>query len=157
MVRVAALALALGACTGPGDAWPEPNPKFAAVMAQQDSITELLRGRRDIAHAVQQYKGDLPWRLVVGVILTENPWLKADTVNSYGAVGLMQVVGWIWQGGFPDCPSDLQSVHGNVCYGTSILRRYLVRTNGNVPKALRKYSGNAEEYAERVWERGEIE
>lgn len=158
MRLVAALALVLGACIDPGpDAQHEPHPEFVRVMAEQDSITSLLRGRRDIAREVQVYRGELPWRLVVGVILTENPWLKPDTVNYYGATGLMQVVPRIWSGEFPACPQDLQSVAGNVCYGSAILRRYLRRTDGDLRLALRKYSGGAKRYHERVLARGNVE
>jgi hypothetical protein len=163
--------LALVAVVALGCSAPEPSPfvlleqdaehpyvlSYRATVAERDSIASYVQGRQDIARAVADYRGELPWRLVVGVILTENPWLKADTTNWYGAQGLMQVVGWIWDGEFPECPPGLLTVRGNVCAGTGVLLYYLRETGGDVPRALALYSGHARRYSERVHKRGEIE
>jgi hypothetical protein len=130
--------------------------QYRRDVAEMDSIASYVNGRQDIARAVFGYRGKLPWRLVVGVILTENPWLKADTTNWYGAQGLMQVVGWLWGESFPECYQDLTTVEGNICHGTGVLLHYLRVTGGDVPSALALYSGGATRYSLNVHERGEI-
>lgn len=77
--------------------------------------------------------------LLAAVLLTENPALDPDTVNQFGATGLMQVMPF--HAGEYGCRSDdLQEVDANICHGAQVLGRYMKRT-GNVRSALLRYNG----------------
>ncbi len=94
-----------------------------------------------IARAIVKESGrlELAPSLLMGVLLTENPRLEAETVSSQGAIGLMQVMHF--HAGEFDCESDdLRQVEANICHGAHIFRRYLTRT-GNVQRALLRYNG----------------
>ena len=84
---------------------------------------------------------NVPVDLIVGVIRVENPMLDPDVVNWYGAVGLMQVVGWLHLGDFPECGDDLTDVRTNICYGVSLLELKLSLAKGDTLKALLFYNG----------------
>ena len=135
-----------------------PDPPVLPRWEYVDSVglvASKLQGRRDIAAAIMEHKGDFGWRLIVGVIKTENPWLLADTVNWYGATGLMQVVPRLWLGRYPECGTDLTNVRTNICYGAQVLRWH-IRVAGSLDQGLADYSGHARGYVRRVYERGEL-
>jgi soluble lytic murein transglycosylase-like protein len=104
----------------------------------------------------------IPVPLILGIIRTENPWLKPDTVNSYGAVGLMQVVPRFHLGSYPKCGTDLTDIDTNVCYGVRILIAKIGAAKGDTTKALLFYNGcwgetyveGCERYSTHVRERG---
>lgn len=94
-----------------------------------------------IARAIVKESGrlEVPPSLLMGVLLTENPRLEAETVSSQGAIGLMQVMNF--HAGEFDCESDdLLQVEANICHGAHVFRNYLSRT-GNVQRALLRYNG----------------
>jgi soluble lytic murein transglycosylase-like protein len=94
-----------------------------------------------IARAIVKESGRLEVTpsLLMGVLLTENPRLEAETVSSQGAIGLMQVMNF--HAGEFDCESDdLLQVEANICHGAHVFRSYLTRT-GNVRRALLRYNG----------------
>jgi len=94
-----------------------------------------------IASAIVKESGRLQVApsLLMGVLLTENPRLDAETVSSQGAIGLMQVMNF--HAGEFDCESDdLLQVEANICHGAHVFRNYLTRT-GNVRRALLRYNG----------------
>jgi len=94
-----------------------------------------------IARAIVKESGrlDVPPSLLMGVLLTENPRLEAETVSSQGAIGLMQVMNF--HAGEFDCESDdLLQIEANICHGAHVFRGYLSRT-GNVQRALLRYNG----------------
>jgi hypothetical protein len=79
-------------------------------------------------------------RLLVAVLLVENPWLDLHIRSSAGAVGLMQVMPF--HAGNWGCPGrDLTDLDTNICHGARILADALRRTGGDLSAALLKYNG----------------
>jgi hypothetical protein len=77
--------------------------------------------------------------LLVGVILTENPWLDPRATSSVGARGLMQVMPF--HAGNWSCGSrDLFDVESNICHGVAILADNLYRSR-SLSQALLGYNG----------------
>lgn len=94
---------------------------------------------------------ELPVELVVGVIEAETiPPFNPFSESSVGATGLMQ----IYQA--PNVQiSDKHrfDIEYNIEIGCAILKAKLTATDGDVTKALNAYSGGAQNYASRVYER----
>jgi hypothetical protein len=79
-------------------------------------------------------------RLLVAVLLVENPWLDLHIRSSAGAIGLMQVMPF--HAGNWGCPGrDLTDLDTNICHGARILADALRRTGGDLSAALLKYNG----------------
>ncbi len=77
--------------------------------------------------------------LLVGVLLTENPWLDPRAKSSVGARGLMQVMPF--HAGKWGCSSgDLFDIDANICHGVAILADNL-RGARTLPAALLGYNG----------------
>jgi len=77
--------------------------------------------------------------LLVGVLLTENPWLDPRATSSVGARGLMQVMPF--HAGKWGCSSgDLFDIESNICHGVAILADNLSHAR-NLPQALLGYNG----------------
>jgi len=79
-------------------------------------------------------------RLLLAVLLVENPWLDPEARSPVGAVGLMQVMPFhrgMWEG----CDDRLDDVDSNICHGSRIFADYLRRSNGNIDRALLRYNG----------------
>jgi len=77
--------------------------------------------------------------LLVGVLLTENPWLDPRATSFMGARGLMQVMPF--HSGKWGCKSgDLFDIDANICHGVAILAENL-RTSKTLPEALLGYNG----------------
>lgn len=90
--------------------------------------------------------------LILAVIEKESSF-RHEVVNSYGAVGLMQVVPrWhpdkLTPGEGPT--AQLLKPEVNVKVGTKVLAEYLAEKKGDLPAALKKYSGNARKYGPKV-------
>jgi hypothetical protein len=79
-------------------------------------------------------------RLLLAVMLVENPWLDLEARSSAGAVGLMQVMPF--HAGSWGCPgADLEDLESNICHGSRILADALKRSGGDLSKALLRYNG----------------
>lgn len=77
--------------------------------------------------------------LLVGVLLTENPWLDPTAKSKVGARGLMQVMPF--HSGKWGCGSrDLFDIESNICHGVHILEQNL-KDAGNLNRALLAYNG----------------
>lgn len=77
--------------------------------------------------------------LLVGVILTENPWLDPRASSFVGARGLMQVMPF--HAGKWGCGSrDLFDIESNICHGVAVLADNLGRSR-TLSKALLGYNG----------------
>ncbi len=77
--------------------------------------------------------------LLVGVLLTENPDLKANATSFVGARGLMQVMPF--HAGKWGCKSrDLFDIESNICHGVAILADNLSQAR-TLPQALLGYNG----------------
>jgi soluble lytic murein transglycosylase-like protein len=78
-------------------------------------------------------------RLLLAVLLVENPWLKPRARSPVGAVGLMQVMP-VHDGQW-GCGSNLEDIDTNICHGARIFANDLRRTGGDVERALLRYNG----------------
>jgi hypothetical protein len=79
-------------------------------------------------------------RLLLAVMLVENPWIDPDTTSHMGAIGLMQVMPF--HAGAWECPpGDLTVPEINICHGARVLAHALRRTNGDLDRALLRYNG----------------
>lgn len=77
--------------------------------------------------------------LLVGVLLTENPWLDPKATSFVGARGLMQVMPF--HAGKWGCSSpDLFDIDSNICHGVAILADNLRRSR-TLSQALLGYNG----------------
>lgn len=77
--------------------------------------------------------------LLVGVLLTENPWLDPQAKSKVGARGLMQVMPF--HSGKWGCGSrDLFDIEANICHGVRILGQNL-KDERNLDRALLAYNG----------------
>jgi soluble lytic murein transglycosylase-like protein len=80
-------------------------------------------------------------RLLLAVLLVENPWLNPAARNeTSGAQGLMQVMPF-HTGKWRPCNGPLDQIEANICYGARIFAHYLGATNGDVDRALLRYNG----------------
>jgi soluble lytic murein transglycosylase-like protein len=79
-------------------------------------------------------------RLLLSVLLVENPWLDPAAESPAGAIGLMQVMPF--HAGHWECASDdLTDPVANICHGARIFRDYLARADGDMDRALLAYNG----------------
>lgn len=79
-------------------------------------------------------------RLLLAVLLVENPWLNPDAVSPVGARGLMQVMP-VHRGRWRACGPSLEGVEANICYGARIFAMYMRESSGNIDRALLRYNG----------------
>lgn len=79
-------------------------------------------------------------RLLLAVLLVENPWLDPVIRSSVGAVGLMQVMP-LHRGQWEPCAPDLEDVEDNICHGARIFAHYFERSGGDIEEALLRYNG----------------
>lgn len=89
--------------------------------------------------------------LILSVVAKESSF-SPTAYSSYGAKGLMQVVPRFHQEEVSSIrhPAGLLHPESNISAGSKILRKYLKSSKGNIPAALKKYSGGARQYSERV-------
>lgn len=89
--------------------------------------------------------------LVLAVIEKESS-LKDNARSNYGAVGLMQVVPRYHLEKLKNGEKSQAFLvpETNIRVGTQILSDYMLKNNGNLKKALKKYSGNATDYSKTV-------
>ncbi len=79
-------------------------------------------------------------RLLLAVMAIENPWLEPTAASFMGAIGLMQVMPF-HAGGWGCDGADLTDPETNICHGARILADALVRSNGDLDRALLRYNG----------------
>lgn len=129
-----------------GDAFEGARTYYDETVAPIERV--LLRYRDDpelvgrIARAVVQEANaaGLEPRLLVAVMLVENPWLDPSARSPVGAVGLMQVMP-LHEGEWAGCEADLQDIRANICHGARIFANYVEGAHGDVDRALLRYNG----------------
>lgn len=116
---------------------------------QLEPIVQVLREYRDdpvlarriaLALVREGRQTGIDPRMLLAVLLVENPWLDSAARSSVGAVGLMQVMPF-HAGEWRPCASDLEDIDTNICYGARIFAHYLGATNGDLDRALLRYNG----------------
>ena len=107
----------------------------------------LLRYRKDavlarhvaVALVREANRAGLQPRLLLAVLLVENPWLDPEIRSPVGAIGLMQVMP-VHRGAW-GCGSNLEDIDSNICHGARIFAHYFEESNGDVDRALLRYNG----------------
>ena len=99
-----------------------------------------MAGRIAVALVREGRQTGVDPRLLLAVLLVENPWLDPTARSSVGAVGLMQVMP-MHEGHWKPCAPALEDIDANICHGARIFAHYLGATNGNVDRALLRYNG----------------
>jgi soluble lytic murein transglycosylase-like protein len=126
--------------------WSELEDYYRSAVAPIERV--LLRygaapelAERAAVALVRESNGvGLDARLLLAVLLVENPWLDPTIRSPVGAVGLMQVMPFHrgqWQG----CEPDLEDVDANICHGVRIFAYYFRQTGENIERALLRYNG----------------
>ncbi len=109
--------------------------------------TALLRQRNDpllarrVAVSLVRHSNRLRLnpRLLLGMLLVENPNVNPRARSRVGAQGLMQVMP-LHRGRWA-CGADLDDVDTNICYGAHVFEDNLKDTRGDVERALLLYNG----------------
>jgi hypothetical protein len=131
---------------------------------RHDAVVHILTGRfrvstdraEHIVDAVERAARTLhvPMSLILAIIQTESSF-DPHATSCAGAIGLMQVMPATHRDFTPPGSprTDIREPAGNILVGTSILRRYLDQADGDMDRALSRYSGGTRGYAKRVYAR----
>lgn len=126
--------------------WAELDEYYRTEVAPIERVLyrygadDVLAERVAVALVREANNTGLEPRLLLAVLLVENPWLDPAIRSPVGAVGLMQVMP-LHRGQWPGCEPDLEDVDANICHGAKIFARYFTETGGNVERALLRYNG----------------
>lgn len=128
------------------EAWSGAQQYYDVQVAPIERV--LLRYKDDpalvervaVALVREANKVGLEPRLLLAVLLVENPWLDPEIRSPVGAIGMMQVMP-LHRGGWSECDDDLEDVDANICHGARIFAHYFNRSGGNVERALLRYNG----------------
>ena len=111
---------------------------IAAVLSNY-SRDESRVNRIAAALVKESRKRKVGSSLLVGVLLTENPWLDPRATSFVGARGLMQVMPF--HAGKWGCgTNDLFDIESNICHGVAVLADNLGRSK-TLSQALLGYNG----------------
>ncbi len=162
-VQIEALTRSMGALAVDG----EHTVKFVTTYRNHVMpVEQVLRRRgvqpttaRRMAWPLVEHAQDkgLDPATVVSVLLVESEGNPNARNAGSGARGLMQVMPF-WAGQWGGCGRNLYSIDDNLCNGTSILKWYLNRSDGDRHRALLGYNGcvhgtntpNCHRYPDRV-------
>ncbi|MHB1170123.1 MAG: transglycosylase SLT domain-containing protein [Longimicrobiales bacterium] len=108
------------------------------VLLQYRNEPELVR-RIAVSLVREGRQTGIEPRLLLAVLLVENPWLNPTAESFVGATGLMQVMPF--HRGQWGCGDSLEDVESNICHGAKIFASYLNSEKGNVERALLRYNG----------------
>lgn len=112
---------------------------YVAGVLGRHNQNRLLVHRIAAALVKEGRRRNIGSSLLVGVLLTENPWLDPRATSAVGARGLMQVMPF--HAGRWGCGSgDLFNVETNICHGVAVLADNLSHSR-NLPQALLGYNG----------------
>jgi soluble lytic murein transglycosylase-like protein len=113
---------------------------LARVLVQSYSAEPEFASRIAVGLVREGRRTGTDPRLLLAVLLVENPWLDPEVRSFVGAVGLMQVMPF--HAGEWDCSgSDLTDPDINICHGARILAHAIKRSEGDVDRALLRYNG----------------
>ena len=104
------------------------------------SRDSILVERIAVALVREANRVELEPRLLLAVLLVENPWLDPEIRSPVGAIGLMQIMP-VHRGGWRECGTDLEDVDANICHGARIFAHYFRRSGRNLDRALLRYNG----------------
>lgn len=118
---------------------------LANKLKKQEST---LRQYVDLAWAEAAKRKSLNPELIIAIIHKESEF-RPKVQSRYGAQGLMQVVPR-WHREKLQPSESLFDPEVNIRVGADVLEEYLAQAGGNMDNALRKYSGNARNYASTI-------
>jgi soluble lytic murein transglycosylase-like protein len=118
---------------------------FVPLETHTASITHQRHTQSQLVTAVAHRQGLSP-KLVASIVQVESSG-RPSVVSSKSAVGLMQVHHPTW--GHLWTKKELMNPETNILAGTRILKAYM-KESKTLDEALRKYSGGAKGYAEKV-------
>jgi soluble lytic murein transglycosylase-like protein len=110
------------------------------VLLQYRADDPQLTRRVAVSLVREARRTGLEPRLLLAVLLVENPWINPDARSPVGATGLMQVMP-LHRGQWPQCAPRLDDVDANICHGAHIFAAYLHKERGNIDRALLRYNG----------------
>lgn len=130
----------LGRAAVSGAGFPEGSDEAHVATILGKYTSDPVRAKRIAGALVKEgRRRKVGSSLLVGVLLTENPWLDPRARSSVGARGLMQVMPF--HSGKWGCPSgDLFDIESNICHGVAVLADNLARSR-SLPQALLGYNG----------------
>jgi soluble lytic murein transglycosylase-like protein len=114
-------------------------PIERVLLGYRKDDPQLVR-RVAVALVREARRTQLEPRLLLAVLLVENPWIDPGATSFVGAQGLMQVMPF-HRGQWKPCEPRLDDIDANICHGAQIFAWNLNATNGNVDKALLRYNG----------------
>lgn len=125
--------------------WGGVESFYMAEVAPIERVLLRYRHDADLARRVaralvrEAHAAGLEPRLLLAVLLVENPWIDPEARSPVGALGLMQVMPL--HRGHWGCRGDLEDIETNICYGARIFAHYFKRSAGDVERALLRYNG----------------
>ncbi|CAN5772174.1 hypothetical protein BH23GEM10_BH23GEM10_13540 [soil metagenome] len=117
----------------------EVAPIERVLLTYRSDDPQLIR-RVAVSLVREAHRTELEPRLLLAVLLVENPWIDPEISSFAGAQGLMQVMPF-HRGNWAPCEPRLDDVEANICHGASIFASYLKSTNGDLDRALLRYNG----------------
>jgi soluble lytic murein transglycosylase-like protein len=114
-------------------------PIERVLLSYRDDDPQLVR-RVAVSLVREARRTQLEPRLLLAVLLVENPWIDPSKSSHVGAQGLMQVMPF-HRGQWRPCQPRLDDVDANICHGARIFAAYLREEKGNVDRALLRYNG----------------
>jgi len=112
---------------------------YVADILSRRTSDESLVHRISATLVKEGRRRNIGTQLLVGILLTENPWLDPRAKSSAGARGLMQVMPF--HAGKWGCGSvDLFDIDSNICHGVAVLADNLDHSR-TLRQALRAYNG----------------
>ncbi|NYT79000.1 transglycosylase SLT domain-containing protein [Alcaligenaceae bacterium] len=109
---------------------------------------KIVRQYVDYAWAEAAKRDGIEPELIIAIMQKESS-LRPRVQSRFGAQGLMQVIRK-WHGEKLRPSESLFDPEVNIRVGSDILEEYLELAGGSLPKALKKYSGNARGYSNTV-------
>ena len=125
---------------GKSEGFPEESDEAHVASVLRGYTSDEARANRIAAALVKEgRRHSVGSSLLVGVLLTENPWLDPRATSFVGARGLMQVMPF--HAGKWNCGSrDLFDIESNICHGVAVLAENLGRSK-SLQQALLGYNG----------------
>jgi hypothetical protein len=114
-------------------------PIERVLLGYRSDDPQLIR-RVAVALVREARRTQLEPRLLLAVLLVENPWIDPGAASPVGAQGLMQVMPF-HRGQWKPCAPRLDDIDANICHGARIFAWNLKASKGNIDKALLRYNG----------------
>jgi soluble lytic murein transglycosylase-like protein len=114
-------------------------PIERVLLSYRDDDPQLVR-QISVSLVREARRTKVEPRLLLALLLVENPWIDPSKSSHVGAQGLMQVMPF-HQGKWKPCAPRLDDVDSNICHGARIFASYLREEHGNVDRALLRYNG----------------